>query len=147
MTTRRANQDPERLWRRVLKHPGGCWEWTGAKNSAGYGHLYWGGRLVYAHRLAWEMEHGPITDGLCALHACDNPACVNPAHLFLGTKRDNRFDCLAKGRAKKKLNPALVQRVRAMLPSSTLDEIALEVGVSAQTIRKVRDGKVWGWVA
>jgi HNH endonuclease len=75
-----------------------CWEWSGARDRYGYGKLrrdtvYW-----KAHRLAWTLEHGPIPDGMYVCHHCDNPPCVNPAHLFLGTSRDNQLDRVAKGR-------------------------------------------------
>lgn len=54
--------------------------------------------MIYAHRLAWELVHGPIPEGMCVLHHCDNPACVRPSHLFLGTQKENVQDMYAKGR-------------------------------------------------
>lgn len=79
----------------------GCWLWLGAKNANGYGVLHVGGRAgraFLAHRLTWEAHKGPIPDGQFALHHCDNPPCVNPAHLFLGSQADNCADMKAKGR-------------------------------------------------
>lgn len=89
---------PERFWSRVLQKPG-CWEWTGAVNDSGYGRIAVRGRMEGAHRVSWELHHGPIPRGLWVLHCCDNPPCTNPAHLFLGTCQDNLADMRAKGRS------------------------------------------------
>lgn len=88
----------ERLIRGRDEIEEGCWEWKRATNSMGYGVLTVNYRTAYAHRLAWEMENGPIPDGALVLHRCDNPRCVRPDHLFLGTHADNMADMTAKGR-------------------------------------------------
>lgn len=94
----------ERLWRAVRRgKPDECWEWMKFVNSHGYGMLailtVKGRRPILAHRLSWIISHGdPGT--LCVLHKCDNRKCVNPAHLFLGTRPDNTRDMIAKGRQK-----------------------------------------------
>lgn len=99
----------ERLWSRVDKNGpipdhrpdlGPCWVWTGSKHR-GRQHGQIGlraGVLLWTHRLSWELTNGPIPGGLFVLHHCDNPPCVNPDHLWLGTQRDNVADMVAKGR-------------------------------------------------
>ena len=105
MTPRR---DPElRFWEKVDKngpiHPTlttPCWIWTAFCNADGYGVFGTGAKtLISPHRFSWELHFGPIPDGLWVLHKCDNPPCVNPSHLFLGTQLDNIQDMLSKGRA------------------------------------------------
>lgn len=92
----------ERFWAKVDKTPT-CWNWVGAL-SGGYGHINAfkeRGTLLKAHRLSWELHHNcRIPTGLSVLHRCDNPKCVNPDHLFLGTRDDNMKDAARKGRIK-----------------------------------------------
>jgi hypothetical protein len=86
------------FWANVQKGDG-CWLWTGAINGPGYGSLRLDGqpKSVFAHRLAWQLANGAMPNGL-VLHKCDNPRCVNPDHLFIGTYTDNQRDCVRKGR-------------------------------------------------
>ena len=86
-----------RFWKRVIKTDT-CWLWIGSINSTGYGTVNLGVHTVGAHCYSWVITNGPIVKGLQVLHACDNPPCVNPAHLFLGTAIDNMRDCVAKHR-------------------------------------------------
>jgi hypothetical protein len=87
----------ERFWMKVNRS-GSCWLWTAGTTVFGYGQFFIDGRLEGAHRVSWRLHFGNIPDDLCVLHRCDVPACVNPAHLFLGTKSDNARDSVAKGR-------------------------------------------------
>jgi HNH endonuclease len=94
-----------RFWAKVIQngptHPilgTACWDWTGSKNSFGYGHIQVNHRLVPAHRFSYELHYGPIPNGLFVCHHCDNPPCTNPLHLFLGNASDNSKDAADKGR-------------------------------------------------
>jgi hypothetical protein len=75
-----------------------CWEWQAGKNPRGYGQFSFKGRQKMAHRVIWILTNGPIPAGFFICHKCDNPSCVNPAHLFPGTPLDNTRDCISKGR-------------------------------------------------
>jgi hypothetical protein len=75
-----------------------CWNWLASKKWDGYGQVKFEGSMQTAHRTSWILHNGPVPEKLCVLHKCDNPGCVNPEHLFLGTQRDNVHDAIKKGR-------------------------------------------------
>ena len=90
----------QRFWEKVKK-TSKCWIWTGAKDGFGYGIIAIGGGLklnIRTHRAVWFLTNGYIPIGMCVLHHCDNPPCVNPNHLFIGSNRDNVLDAVKKGR-------------------------------------------------
>ena len=146
-------RDIERFWSRVRRGPG-CWEWTRGK-SGGYGTIRIGGKDWKAHRFSYLLHYGAIRD--CVLHHCDNPACVRPDHLFLGTHLDNMRDMAEKRRSSRlpgeangnaKLNEVTAAQLKAVLRrgKKTQAEIAQQFGVSQQTVSNIATGKAWEWV-
>lgn len=88
------------FWTTLNKEPSGCWEWPLSKQQFGYGVMGLGHGVIRTHRYAWECTNGPVPHGLCVLHQCDNPACCNPDHLFLGTHQANTDDKIGKDRGR-----------------------------------------------
>lgn len=147
----RAQRTPisERFWQKVKKTDG-CWLWIGSRDTNGYGRIGTGGKtgLASAHRVSYELTNGQIPDGLHVLHSCDNPSCVRPDHLSLGTHTDNMRDMWAKQRGscgvagrkgsnnpKSKLTEELVTDIRKMAASGIKNtEIAELFGVTRQAI-------------
>lgn len=145
----------ERFWARVERGMG-CWEWRGYRNSLGYGGTVDDlGKTRPAHRASWELTFGPIPPGLFVCHRCDNPGCVNPGHLFLGTQRDNIQDASRKGRVSRgehrhcarlsEVSVALIRRRHA--EGETQNRLAAEFGVTRQAIWHVVHRKSWKHIA
>lgn len=148
----------ERFWAKVEKAAPGvgvhCWVWTGFRNAKGYGHFGANGKRFIASRFAWAITYGPIPVGLCVCHRCDNPPCVRPDHLFLGTISDNNQDAARKGRlkrwqqgenngrAKLNLRQALEVQARA-LAGEKRQALADEFGVAEVTVRRIATGRTW----
>lgn len=119
-----------------------------ATNNQGYGVTWSSGKVVLAHRLSWQQRNGEIPSGMCVLHRCDTPLCVNPDHLFLGTKKDNTNDMKAKGRASngvRILTADTVREIRAICKSGkfTSSEIGGRFGISQQAASDVISGRAW----
>lgn len=92
----------DRFFKKVLiGKPDQCWIWTGGKNRQGYGVFAINRKSTLAHRVSFSLHVGPISEGMMVCHSCDNPSCVNPDHLWLGTAQDNTDDMFKKGRGKK----------------------------------------------
>lgn len=148
-----------RFWEKV-RRGSGCWEWTASTNHAGYGQfLLWDsdtgcGTSVLSHRQSWEMAKGPIPEGQCVLHRCDNPACVRPDHLFLGDRVDNKADQVAKGRQQvgadtgtAKLREAEVLSIHSRYSAGDLaKDLAAEFGVHKSTIAAIVRGRSWRYL-
>lgn len=144
----------ERFWSKVKKGKG-CWEWQGCCSDTGYGNFYAFGALHLTHRLSWSLHHGAIPKGLCVLHKCDNRRCVNPGHLFLGTKKQNSTDMAAKGRervpclrgemhgAAKLTNKDVVRLRMEVAAGRTRRSLAKELGVSESLVGLVVRRKAW----
>jgi len=140
----------ERFWSKVNKTEG-CWFWTASTSKSGYGQLGSGGRphtMLKAHRVSWELANGPIRDGLWVLHQCDNPICVNPDHLFLGTNLDNIADMNRKKRnlfqrnnPSLKLSDGQVKEIRDRRSNGErLRSIAKDFGVTEGTVSRIASG-------
>lgn len=138
----------ERFWSHVDR-TGECWIWTAGRSEYGYGRLFFRGKARKAHRVAYELTHGPIPTGLFVCHACDNPACVRPDHLWLGTNQDNLVDASRKGRIpQSKLTPTTVREIRAALAAGEPKKvIARRYGVAPHAIRLLAAGRTWAHVA
>jgi hypothetical protein len=124
----------------------GCWLWIGCSEKGGYGFLRVNGKNIRAHRFSYELHVGPIKSGLYVCHKCDNPCCVNPEHLFLGTNSENQIDCSRKNRRWKtqKLTLEQVKEIKrlAELGERTKD-LAQKYGVSVPLISNIKSGIRW----
>ena len=150
----------DRLMKRVSKQPNNCWKWLGSyqnkhKRRVSEWHGQWrnsSGNIELVHRASWRRLAGDTPKGVFVLHRCDNPLCVNPDHLFLGTQRDNVKDMWDKGRARQgvskgenhgcsKLTESQVIEIRTS--SENGPTVARRVGVSTSTVYDIRNRKIW----
>lgn len=153
--------DSEYLFKRLIYSvsgvdENGCWNWGRCLNNMGYPKINVGGKIIYAHRLIFSIVHDiAYSQELLVCHHCDNPKCINPGHLFLGTQTDNMQDCKAKGR----LNPyPLPPRPGSLNPRAKLTndqaemiktahgtyrEIATRFGITASAVSAIKRGKTW----
>lgn len=131
------------FWSHVKKIYGGCWEWTGLLTTSGYGSWMMKRRQAMTHRISYEMEFGAIPEGMCVCHRCDNPKCVNPEHLFLGTNADNMRDKSLKGRSLFKLTMDDIRNILKECESGRRQyEIAREYGISPSHVSCIYRGKL-----
>lgn len=141
--------DLVRFWSKVRKtSEQGCWEWINPTHPFGYGRFGCDKKKHLSHRLSYQLHYGPITTKDCVLHKCDNPRCVNPKHLFLGSRADNAQDRTQKGRTLKgskvptsKFTEAQVQAIR--ISSKSNKELAIEYQTKYGTIWAIRNRKIW----
>ena len=148
----------ERFWPKVSKGKS-CWLWSGSNMPKGYGRLrvFKNGKWThdYAHRVSWELAHGPIPDGMEVLHKCDTPACIRPSHLFLGTQIDNIADAVKKKRNRYKASPGTlngnaklteedVHEIRARRAVGEMGKyIAADFGISKIMVYYIANFKAW----
>lgn len=151
-----ANQ---RFWEKVdVRGEDDCWIWMASRDSCNYGMFYPKEypNGIKASRYSWKIHNGEIPKGIYVCHTCDNPPCVNPKHLFLGTQKDNMQDMVQKGRiydrhgernSKAKLTEYDVRRVKQLRDNGkTYKGIAEELGVSEGCINHILNGRHWSWV-
>jgi hypothetical protein len=154
----------ERFWSKVKK--GDCWEFTGPFLPSGYGVFFISKRAkrpqMPAHRFSWELHHGPIPPGMKVCHKCDNPPCIRPDHLFLGTQQENLADMRAKGRAKppprvthrgqatwnaRLTEPQVLEIRRLAAQGLKATAVGRAIGVDRYLVRGVLEGRTWKHVA
>lgn len=140
------------LQARAWRTESGCLEWQRGKDAFGYGMATFRGKRAGAHRIAWMLSRGPIPDGYCVLHKCDNPACIDADHLFLGTHADNSADRARKGRAMRgsrhteaKLSEDQARQVylRCAVYGERAVDVAFDFGISPSQASRIKLKKHW----
>ena len=155
-------QQPESLRTKFLKHAligskESCWGWKGSKHKQGYGMAYAQGAVIKAYRLSYLVNIGEIPEGICVCHKCDNPSCVNPDHLFLGTQAENILDMDKKGRRtpqkgafnhNAKLSEAEVASLREVYSKggNTISTLAKQYGLSISGCYSIIKRKTWSHI-
>lgn len=131
-----------RFWARVKKG-GGCWEWTGAKTPKGYGKFSVDNKLMYAHRFSYIHHCNSYIGDRLVCHRCDNPSCVNPSHLFVGTPADNSRDMVEKkrGHGGKLTDSEIEDIVQRKLSGEKGNHIARAYGISEALVSMIHAGK------
>lgn len=161
--------DITRFWNKVDINGEECWEWLGGRLPRGYGRFWLNGKDIGAHRFSWLLHFGEIKNGLFVCHKCDNPSCVNPSHLFIGTAHDNSMDMARKGRARTnppkihgmllhperrpcgekngsaKLTQVLVDEIRELQKNAKISqrELSKKFGISKSQIERILNYKNW----
>jgi hypothetical protein len=127
-----------------------CWIWTKGRNTKGYGELWWNRRRYLAHRASWIVHRGAIPRGGLICHHCDQPLCIRPDHLFVGTDWDNTQDMIAKGRYRNGYAQIRTERVlevkRLLETGLSVAMIAYKVGVSYSIVHNIKIGVAWAWL-
>ncbi len=137
-----------RLLFRIEKTKSGCWEWLGPRHWLGYASIWVEGKNQPVHRVSYQTFKGPIPKGLYVCHTCDNPPCINPKHLFLGTHIDNIKDAVSKGRhARGEKNGHAVFTEKEILKirasSENCSALARKYEVNPTTIQKIKKRISW----
>jgi len=152
--TDNPTRTPEQRFEAKVDRSGDCHVWTGSKTPDGYGNFHLDGKLEKAHRYAYRLAHGKFEEVWFVCHTCDNPSCVNPDHLFLGTQTHNMRDMISKGRqnstagsrnGRAKLDENAIRKVRQFHKSGemTTRELAREFGTGQTTIAEIVANKTW----
>ena len=148
----RFNTLRDRFWSKVLK-TSNCWEWIGTIHKRGYGHFKVGrDNNLKAHRVSYIIGKGSIPTGLYVLHHCDNPKCVRPSHLFIGTQRDNIQDAVSKSRmhqgeknhtAKITVKDVKEIRLKYIPYKCGCKKLGREYGLAERTVHQIVKGQIW----